>query len=421
MLGRIRALSVAGIMVIAGVVAPLPAAWGAVASAADGAGELGFQASAFGTSVAVGGLVQSGRSALSTLGCTSATGITHTNTAVGVNTGVLSSGTIDTSAASQATPTAESSSGSSTVQSVSLLGGLVAASVVKSVSTTSHDTSTGKLSTSAAGTQFAHLSVLGLPVIVNPAPNTKITLPGVGYVVLNQQYGHVTATSADLTVVGIHIVVTLLTPLAKVGTNIIVASANSSLGGPVTGLLSGGSYGASASVLGTTVLAGKLFPQPLSCTGTDGVTKSNSGVALSVPGVLSSGTVTDTAEGVDTPSNVSGTVTSTVQGLNLLAGLVTATAIKASVSADGNPPSLSDNSQFAELAVKGFPALSVNPPPNTKLSLLGIGTLWLHRVIKTANSIQVIMIVLTVTAPGNPLGLQTGTTVNVASAAVGIK
>src|ERR1700726_2456484 len=118
-LGRIRALSVAGIMVTAGVVAPLPAAWGAVASASAGAGELGFQASAFGTSVAVGGLVQSGRSALSTLGCTSATGITHTNTAVGVNTGVLSSGTIDTSAASQATPTAESSSGSSTVQSVS--------------------------------------------------------------------------------------------------------------------------------------------------------------------------------------------------------------------------------------------------------------------------------------------------------------
>ena len=411
-------------MVTAGVVAPLPAAWaGTAAPVAAGAPgtELGFTASAFGTSVTVGSLVQSGRSALSTLGCTSATGITHTNTAVGVNTGVLTSGTIDTTAASKTTPTGAAATASSTIQHVSLLGGLVTADAVKSVSTTSHDTSTGTLSTSAAGTQFAHLSVLGLPIILNPAPNTKITLPGVGYVVLNQQFGHVTSTNADLTVIGIHIVVTLSTPLAKVGTNIIVSDASSGLGGPLSGLLTGGSYGAQANVLGTTVLAGKLFPQPLSCVGTGGVTKTNSGVALSIPSVLSSGTVTDTAEGIDTPSEVSATVTSTVEGLNLLAGLVTATGIKASVSAAGNPPTLTDNSQFVKLAVKGFPALSLNPAPNTKLSLLGLGTLWLHRVIKTSNQIQVIMVQLIVTVPGNPLGLKTGTMVNVASATVGVK
>jgi hypothetical protein len=304
---------------------------------------------------------------------------------------------------------------------VSLLGGLVSADAVRSVSTTSRDASTGALSTSAAGTQFARLSILGLPILGSPAPNTKITLPGIGYVVLNQQYGHATKTSADLTVIGIHIVVTLKTPLATVGTNVVVSSASSSLGGPVTGLLTGGSYGAQASVLGTTLLAGKLFPQPLSCVGTNGVTKSNSGVALAVPAVLSSGTVTDTAEGIDTPGSVSATVTSTVQGLDLLAGLVTATAIKASVSATGNPPSFTDNSQFAQLAVKGFPLLSVNPAANTKVSLLGIGTLWLHRVIKSARSIQVIMVQLVVSVPGNPLGLKTGTTVNVASASVGVK
>jgi hypothetical protein len=411
-------------MVTAGLVAPLPAAWaGAAAPAAAGAGtgELGFQATGYGTSVTVGTLVRSGRSALSTLGCTSATGVTRTNTAAAVNAGVLSSGTIDTSAASKTTATGAAATGSSTIQHVSLLGGLVTADAVKSVSTTSRDSSTGTLSTSAAGTQFAHLSILGLPISLNPAPNTKISLPGVGYVVLNQQSGHVSKTTAGLTVIGIHIVVTLSTPLADTGTNVVVGYAGSGLGGPVMGLLSGGSYGASASILGTTVLAGKLFPQPLGCAGTAGVTKTSSGAALSVPPLLTAGAVTDTAEGIATPSNVSATVTSTVAGLNVLAGLVTATAIKASVSAAGNPPSFTDNSQFADLAVKGFPLLSVNPAPNTKVSLLGIGTLWLHKVIKTANSIQVIMVQLTVSVPGNPLGLKTGTTVNVASATVGIK
>ena len=58
--------------------------------------------------------------------------------------------------------------------------------------------------------------------------------------------------------------------------------------------------------------------------------------------------------------------------------------------------------------------------PNTKVSLAGLGTLWLHRQIKTANKITVIMVQLVVTVPSNPLGLAVGTTVNVAYASVSI-
>jgi hypothetical protein len=50
----------------------------------------------------------------------------------------------------------------------------------------------------------------------------------------------------------------------------------------------------------------------------------------------------------------------------------------------------------------------------------GLGTLWLHRVITTSNTIHVIMIQLIVTVPNNPLGLAPGTKVNVASAKVGV-
>ena len=76
----------------------------------------------------------------------------------------------------------------------------MSARAVTSVSTTSRDNSTGALSVSAAGTQFLGLSVAGVPIGGTPAPNTKITLPGVGYVLLNQQTPSIGAVAANLTV-----------------------------------------------------------------------------------------------------------------------------------------------------------------------------------------------------------------------------
>jgi hypothetical protein len=386
------------------------------ATALAAAGETGFMASAYGTEVTVASAVQSGRSALSTLGCTSQTGITHTNTAASVSAPpLLSTGTIDTKAASETTATGVAATGSATTQSASVLGGLVKATVIQSVSTTSQDSSTGALSTSAAGTKFVGLVVAGTPISGTPAPNTKIGLPGVGYVILNQQAGASGKSRADLTVIAIHVYVTQANPKAKPGTQVIVSFASSGLGAPVSGLLDGLAYGAHANVA-KTIIAGNLFPQSLACLGTGGKTRSNSGASASIPGILTSGTVTDTVAGTDTASKASATVTSTVQGLNLLAGTLTATAVKADVTAAGNPPAFSDNSVFVGLTVAGHPGIGDSVPPNTKLHLAGIGTLYLHRQIKTSNQITVIMIQLVVTSPGNPAGLKVGTTVNVAYA-----
>ena len=54
------------------------------------------------------------------------------------------------------------------------------------------------------------------------------------------------------------------------------------------------------------------------------------------------------------------------------------------------------------------------------MPLSGIGTLWLHRVMKTATGIKVTMVQLQVTVAGNPLGLKAGTVVNVAVARIGV-
>src|SRR5438045_830989 len=66
---------------------------------------VGYQASAYGTSVAVGSTVKSGRSALSVLGCTTQAGITHTNTVASVSVPPdLTAGAVNTSAASVRNP-----------------------------------------------------------------------------------------------------------------------------------------------------------------------------------------------------------------------------------------------------------------------------------------------------------------------------
>jgi hypothetical protein len=193
---------------------------------------------------------------------------------------------------------------------VSLLAGLVSATAVKSVSTTSENPDTHTFGVSAAGTVFTGLEVAGHPISGTPKANTKITLPGVGYVVLNQQVKQVSSATASLTVIAVHVYVTKGIKGVTAGTQAVVAFATSRLSGPEYGLLSGLAYGANAHVAGT-VIAGSLFPESLACRGTDGKTDTNSGAALKIPGILASGTVTDTAEGTVTATTASATVTST--------------------------------------------------------------------------------------------------------------
>ena len=374
--------------------------------------ETGYLGSAYGTEVTVNSAVRSGRSALSSLGCASPLGAKDTNSVASVSVpGVLSTGTVDTSSQSEATPGGPLVTSSATTQGVKVLGGLVTATTIESDSTTNQIGPGDNFQTSAAGTQFTGLVVAGTPISGTPAPNTKISLPGVGYVVLNQQTGSIGKTRAALTVIGVHVYVTEQSKAARVGTQVVVSSASSGLGGPVSGLLDGLSYAARVSA-GKTVIAGNEFPESLSCLGSNGKTLTNTAASLLIPGVLSSGTLTDTATGTATASQASSVVTSTVQGLNLLSGVVKATTINADVSATGNPPAFGDTSTFTGLTVAGHPGITASVAPNTKVTLAGLGTLWLHRQIKTATSITVIMVQLVVTH-ANPEGLPVGARVNV--------
>jgi hypothetical protein len=389
-------------------------------TAAWGQAVTGFSGQAYGTRVSVSpgsSDVGSGPTAVSVL-CTEKTGISDTNSVSNVSLPPIAiTGVVDTSVASAVVSGGTAATATANVAGLSLLGGLITADAVKSVSS-SISGSTG-FSTSAAGTTFTNASVLGIPVLIHVAPNTRIALPGIGFVILNEQQPQVTLTGASLTVNSIHVHVTQTNILGlQVGTQLIVAHAQSNTLVNV-GLLQGFGYGSSVTAAGV-LNAGRSAAVTLPCVAQGEVT--NSVVSVILPGVLSTGTVHSTAQGSVTPTGTSGQVTASVEGLSLLSGLVGATTITAdaSVSTNGSAVTLSDSgSLFVGLAVTGHPEIGGNPAPNTRVSLTGLGTLWLHRVIQTSTAIEVRMVELVVDAP-NTLGLPVGADIRVAVAHVGV-
>ena len=106
---------------------------------------------------------------------------------------------------------------SATLGSVSVLNGLITADgVVAMASSTGGDSN-------AEGSSLANLVVYGVQ-IAEPAPNTRVNLPGVGYVVLNEQL----ATAEGITVNMMHVVLQQqVLGVSRTTGNIIVGSASS--------------------------------------------------------------------------------------------------------------------------------------------------------------------------------------------------
>lgn len=108
----------------------------------------------------------------------------------------------------------------SEVESVNILNGLVRADNVTAIA--SSYAANGTAGSDADGSGFVNLVVNGTDIRTDVAPNTRIDIPLVGYVVLNEQIrGGDGATSSSLTVNMIH--VRLLN-----GADIVVGSASSS-------------------------------------------------------------------------------------------------------------------------------------------------------------------------------------------------
>lgn len=145
---------------------------------------------------------------------------------------------ITTGAVDNPTSSAQSSS---ELEQVNVLAGVITADVVTAMAS-SYRTASGAAS-DANGSGFVNLVVNGVALATDVAPNTRIGLPGVGYVVLNEQKRAGNGVSSSgITVNMIHVYLqtltggtcTLLGCLPEVLTTtgeIIVGSANSAVGG----------------------------------------------------------------------------------------------------------------------------------------------------------------------------------------------
>src|SRR4030095_15171162 len=209
---------------------------------------------------------------------------------------------------------------------ITLLGGVITADEVKAVSTTTHDNS--GFHTSADGSTFVNLVVAGVPINVLPAPNTSISLPGFGHVVLNEQITKVRSRSASFTVNMIHVFIDVANVLnIPIGTQIIVSHAFSGLTSGGQGTLDGQGYGAKAR--GARVItSGPSALIKMACLGTNGRLKTNSVAQVQVPGLFSVGEVVDTALGTVDGTSAVGELTSPVQAVDFVTSLVTASLAK---------------------------------------------------------------------------------------------
>jgi hypothetical protein len=385
-----------------------------------------FVADAYGTQATLGNVVVAGRTAVSSLGAcgTVAPPVHDENTVASADASPLfTTGVINTTADGnilgntlQATATADVHDANVLI----LLGGVITADQVKAVSTTTHDNN--GFHTSANGSTFVNLVVAGIPIIVNPPPNTQINLPGFGHVTLNEQITRTRTRSASFTVNMIHVFIEVENPLnIPVGTQIVVSHASSGLTSGVQGTLDGQAYGTQARVLNV-VTSGPSALVGMPCLGTNGAVRTNSIAEVQVPPLFSVGEVVSTAQGTVNSTSAVGELTSTIEGVDVLTSLVTASLVKADAHASniGGVLSFSDTgSMFVDLHVEGFPDIGDDVPPNTRLRILGLGTLWLHRIIQTSNSIEVRMIELIVTEQ-NGFGIAIGTNIRVAVASASV-
>jgi len=363
-------------------------------------------ASSYGVQVKVGSTVKLGPIAPAILpSCSSQAVGDYTASAASANLAPLAgTGAVADSGSSTAT----TSTAVSDVVGVDLLNGIITANEIKSVSTTS--VSGGTFQFSSAGTEFVDLKVLGLPISASPAPNTTIDLPGIGSVILNEQVTQLTSDESSLGVNAIHIRVTVANLLGfAVGTNIIVADAQSSIRN-VSGPAAVGGYAQSAQLTAGPVSSGPLVYVLIPCQGTYGAVDTDSVASATIPGVVTTGAVSASGTATVNKSETSVEATTTVAGVNLLSSLLSATAITGTASGmttNGTTFDFSGGATFVGLSVAGHPEITDEVAPNTKISIAGLGTLELNRIVKSADEWKVTPIYLTVST-ANTLGLPVG-------------
>lgn len=348
---------------------------------------------------------------LVSLGC-ALSNKTVTASAVSTQPGVLtSSGPIVDSVTTSRTPTIATVQASADVHNVNVLGGLITATRANAVAASA---AMATAVSSSDMTTFVGLQVAGLPVLFNPAPNTTLSLPGVGSVTLNElstQTSGANFTMIVVTAIDIKVTVPNLLGL-PVGTQIGIASAATSFTRTAklasVGAHSFGWYSSSGAMLASAT-SGPWALAAIGCVG--GSSQSNLNNA-NLPINSRSGTMTDTAAGQILASSASAQSISEVHNMNLLGQMITADSLTSNslISPSGVTSAVVT---LINAKVNGVP-LQRNPRPNTMIPITGLGYIIVNEQSIISTPTQVVVQAnafdLHVTT-ANSLGLPVGTDV----------
>lgn len=418
-------LMAAGLAATAAELAPSKAA----AAAPQGA----FRGEAYGTFATgvVGPIATTlGRSAYLPCPCQGTSGQTKQNNVTALSAGtlgkVLRADAVTSTVFARKTGTAAEVTNTSTITGLNLLNGLITATTVKSVaSTTATATAT---SSNAAGSTFVNLSINGRRIAADPAPNSRVELPGIGTVVLNKRVVSGNGQPVQTILVeGLTVEVKTANSFGlPVGARIVVAHAVSGFSRtPVQNFVGGQAYAAAANAAIGTVIQnqiGKAALVTIGCEGTGGKTLGNNIQALAVGKVLRTGTgVTTAFGGPDTGGGTIARTTARVENASLLGGLISFAAITASAEDrfnGGLHVRSAAGTQILGLRVLGLP-VSASVAPNTRINLPALGYVIVNErkfPAPAANGLTQVNGLRIVVNTANTLGLPVGSEIVVAHA-----
>ncbi|MFC0622578.1 choice-of-anchor P family protein [Kribbella deserti] len=387
---RIRALTAASVaLVVAGsslVAATLPA---------NASAQFGYSGYAHGTLVA-SGLVNSGPQAASFFGCTRQVPLFRSNTlASAVVGGQALAHTVATRTFTHNDSRGDGTTSFATAANIriGLLFELVGA---QSYSQAVYKN--GKFQM-VSGSRFAGVKIAGLsvPGLLNPAPNTTVNVPGLGFLQLNRTIKTQTPQSATASSVAVLIHSTVSNPYLPKGATIALLLTSASVGGPSTALLRGKAYTTQVNV-GNIVTSGPTSLQT-TCYGTNGALRTVNVAGLTVPNVVTVNGLSTSQAGSLRPTIATGNMSATVASVNLGNGAVKLSAVTARTSATktGGRYYTSWSTSIGSLVINGR-SVPVPTAPNQQINVAGLGTLTFNKLSRTTGWISVTAVELRITA-----------------------
>jgi hypothetical protein len=398
------------------VATPTVAASTAATTSSPSAGAVTFGGSAFGSKGHLGSTVKSGKTALVAF-CTLRPGRLHADhTAASTQKQVGSVGAVHTSVASQKSGDAVASVSTARTAGSSLLLKNVTGKAFVAKARVEHSSKGYRLS---GATTLTDVRIFGQAAPQHPAVNQKMALPNIGTVVLNHQQRSTRFGLPTITVTAMTLKLNGGNKLGLPGGTLVLSRATANMHKPVFRQVTGNAYG-SREVKGQQIISDKTAPVYLPCGGSNGQTRQNRTDKIAVKGLHTASTHT-WARSTDRPKHTASILTSKVTGIHLLGNVIGASAVRAHAKAireNGTLTRDSNNTKVVGLRINGQQQDGTQPP-NTKYAIPGVGTLIVHKVVKTANGLQVYALQLTLSKAQD--GLSKGTVLRVGGAIASVR